>query len=93
MDSNKVEIFGRHYSIAGIDNRAYLEELARFVDSQMRQIVEATGTVDTLKVAILAALNITDCYFKSQRERKLAEEEMERNITALSEQIQLALTP
>ena len=92
MDSNKVEILGRHYSIAGIGDRAYLDELARFVDSQMRQIIETTGTVDTLKVAILAALIIADSYFKARGEVPRADEAMERRITALSEQIETALS-
>jgi cell division protein ZapA len=92
VDSNKVEILGRQYNIAGIGDRAYLEKLARYVDSQMRQIVETTGTVDTLKVAILAALNMADCYFRAEADNPLAEAEMERRITALSEKIEKTLS-
>ncbi len=92
MDSNQVTILGRHYSIAGMQDRAYLEKLARFVDAQMRKIMEATGTVDTMKVAILAALNIADCYFRELRECEKAEMEMQRNITALSKRIKQTLS-
>lgn len=92
MDSNRVEILGRHYTISGVGDRAYIEELARFVDSQMKQIMESSGTVDTLKVAILAALNIADSYFKARGELPRDSEEMERKITALSEKIEAALS-
>jgi len=92
VESNKVEILGRHYSIAGINDRAYLEKLAQFVDSQMRQIVKTTGTVDTLKVAILAALSITDCYFRAQEDNPRADVKMERKVTALSNKIEKVLS-
>lgn len=91
MDSNKVEIFGRYYTIKGIDDQEYLEKLAQFVDSHMHRIVSATGAVDTQKVAILASLTIADNYFKAKEECQKADNELERNIDALSDQIKLAL--
>ena len=38
----------------------YIQDLASYVDGKMREVSEATATVDSLKVAILAALNIAD---------------------------------
>jgi cell division protein ZapA len=93
VDVNKVEIFGRYYTIKGIDDREYLDKLAAFVDSHMRQVASATGTVDTLKVAILAALTIADAHFRAQEQRDTAEGELERSIEALRDQIELTLSP
>jgi len=57
----KVEIYDQTYRIQGQeDEEAYIQELARYVDRRMREIGEATGTVDTLRVAVLTALNIAD---------------------------------
>jgi cell division protein ZapA len=56
----KVEIFDQTYQIRGEIDEAYTEELARYVDEKMRQVAEATGTVDSIRVAVLAALNIAD---------------------------------
>lgn len=56
----KVEIFGRLYNLRGEGDTAYLVRLAAYVDQKMRQVATTTGTVDTLKVAILAALNVAD---------------------------------
>lgn len=55
-----VSIFGRTYYLRGDGDTGYLAELAAEVDRKMREVAEASGTADTLKVAILAALNIAD---------------------------------
>ena len=56
----QVEIYGQSYNLRGEGDSAYLQELAAYVDKRMREVAEATATVDSLKVAILAALNIAD---------------------------------
>ena len=43
-------------------------ELAGIVDRKMREIADQTGTADSLKVAILASLNIADEYMRSDPE-------------------------
>lgn len=63
-----VTIFGRTYYLRGDGDPGYMAELAGIVDARMRGVAEATGTADTLKVAILAALNITDEYLRARRE-------------------------
>jgi cell division protein ZapA (FtsZ GTPase activity inhibitor) len=56
----QVEIYGQSYNLRGEGDTSYLQELASFVDRRMRDVAEATATVDSLKVAILTALNIAD---------------------------------
>jgi len=56
----KVEIYNQSYNIRGDGNNDYIQHLAKFVDEKMRDIASTTATVDTLRVAILAALNISD---------------------------------
>jgi cell division protein ZapA len=58
--STKVEIYDQTYHVAGDLDPTYVEELAQHVDATMRDIARATGTVDTVKVAVLAALAIAD---------------------------------
>lgn len=64
----QVEIFGQSYNLRGEGDSSYLQELAGYVDKRMREVADATGTVDSLKVAILAALNIAD---ESRRDRRV----------------------
>ena len=56
----KVEIYDQTYHIRGELDEEYVAELAAFVDAKMRSVAEATRTVDSLRVAVLAALNIAD---------------------------------
>ena len=60
-----VTIFGRTYHLRGSDDPQHLVELASIVDGRMREIAANTGTADTLKVAILASLNLADEYLRS----------------------------
>ena len=63
-----VTIFGRTYHLRGADDPRHLTELASLVDGKMREIADHTGTADTLKVAILASLNIADEYLRSDED-------------------------
>ena len=56
----RVEIYNQTYNIRSDGDSEYLMKLADFVDSRMREISSGTLTVDSLKVAILAALHIAD---------------------------------
>jgi len=59
-----VEIFGQTYAVQAGGEKGYVEELAGFVDGQMREVSRAAGAVDTVRIAVLAALNIADECFR-----------------------------
>ena len=81
----KVQIFGQTYSIRGELDERYVQKLARYVDEKMSAIADATTTVDTQKVAVLAALAIADELHNMQRDRndheELMREQAERCLT------------
>lgn len=54
-----VEIYGQVYQLRGTDT-AHIEKLAGIVDAKMRAVSAHGATVDSLRVAVLAALNIAD---------------------------------
>jgi cell division protein ZapA len=54
-----VDIYDQVYHLRGTDT-AYIERLAAIVDAKMRAVSAHGGTVDSLRVAVLAALNIAD---------------------------------
>ena len=58
-ESIAVEIYDGIYHLRGTDP-AYIERLAATVDAKMRAVSAHGGTVDSLRVAVLAALNIAD---------------------------------
>jgi cell division protein ZapA len=59
IPSVHVEIYDQVYHLRGVDP-AYITHLATMVDQKMRAVSEQGGTVDSLRVAVLAALNIAD---------------------------------
>jgi len=68
----KIEIYDQVYNVnAESQNEEHLKELAAFVDGKMREVAQATHMVDSVKVAVLAALNIADEIFEL-RERQQA---------------------
>src|SRR6202035_3961933 len=81
----KVEIFGQMYAIRGELDEAYVHRLAQYVDEKMHAIAGATATVDTQKVAVLAALAIADELHSTQKDRgdreELMREQAERCLT------------
>ncbi len=57
----RVEIYDQSYNLRGTD-ADYIMKLAEYVDTKMRTVAEQTATIDSLRLAVLAALNIADEY-------------------------------
>ena len=66
----EVNIFGHDYTVKTDADSEYIQKIASYVDEKMDEIVRNTKTVSTLNVAILAALNIADDFFKEVRKRE-----------------------
>ena len=62
-----VEIRGQRYPIRSDLDQRYVAELATYVDEKMRAAAESTSATDALRLAVLAALNIADEYFRCQQ--------------------------
>jgi len=67
--SVRVEIFDQAYNLRGSD-ADYILKLAEYVDAKMRAVAQATNTIDTVRLAVLAALNIADEYHLLQRKQE-----------------------
>lgn len=59
MDAVVVDIYDQIYQLRGV-NPEHIERLAEVVDSKMRAVSAHGTTVDSLRVAVLAALNLAD---------------------------------
>ncbi|MBI5182787.1 MAG: cell division protein ZapA [Nitrospinae bacterium] len=69
--STEVEIFGRIYNIQSEVEPFYTSELASYVDRKMREVSQNTPTVSSIKIAILAALNIANDLFQMREESRI----------------------
>lgn len=72
----RVEIYNQNYNIRSDGDGEYISGLAEFVDSRMREISSGTLTVDSLKVAILAALHIADELHRLKRLHEQADSQL-----------------
>lgn len=64
-DGITVEIYDQPYHLRGHDPE-YIAELAALVDAKMRAVAAQGTTVDSLRVAVLAAINIADQFLTLQ---------------------------
>jgi cell division protein ZapA len=83
----EIEVFGHRFSLQGEGDEAYFHELAEYVDAQMRTLAKQTRTSTPTKLALLAAINVTDQLFRQQRQKDSGESEMERRAQLLVETI------
>ena len=80
-----VEIYGQRYPIRSTLDPEYVARLAAYVDQKLRAASDATPSSDSLRLAVLTALNIADELFRCRdvtdaRDGELAERagELER---------------
>jgi len=59
-----VEINGQRYPIRTSLDERYVQALATYVNQKIRAAGELTPTGDSLRLAVLAALNIADEFFR-----------------------------
>ena len=70
----KVQIYDQSYTVGGELDEAYVQKLAAYVDAKMRAVAAATDTVDSLRVAVLAALAVSDELHTLQQEKSERDE-------------------
>lgn len=81
----KVEIYDQAYTVRSDGDPEYLRQLAEYVDQRMREISSGTLTVDSRKVAILAALYIADELHQLRKAHEQADEQLATRSSECSE--------
>ena len=91
MNSVKVEIYGSEYRIRGDADPDSIKEIAHYVDSKMREVTSETSLGSSLKVAILAALNIAGELFRERDDRNKLLVHVEERSEELAQSLESAL--
>ena len=86
-----VEIFGTVYHVRGEDNPEHLQEVANLVDQRMREVAQQVTTVDTAKIAILAALSIADEMYRRGKQQDGERVDIQERVATLTEKLEKAL--
>jgi cell division protein ZapA len=86
-----VEIHGQRYPVRSTLDHAYVAELAAFVDEKMRVAMRECPQGDSLKIAVLAALNIADEFFRARDDMRSGHDTLAHRAGELERMLDLAL--
>jgi cell division protein ZapA len=86
--SVKVNIFGEDYAIKGDTETLYIQQVAQYVDQKMKEVSERLANKLPLRVAVLAAMNITDELFKEREDKEKKLLNVEEKAQLLAEQLE-----
>ncbi len=78
LDSVRVKIYDKEYVFLTTGDPERFLNICLNLDKRMREVADASGSVDTLKVAILAALSLADDLARVREELKKMDESLSR---------------
>lgn len=85
-----VSIYNQNYKIRSGGDAEMIKKISQHVDKTMREIAQRTPTVDTVRVAILAALTIASDYFASQEELEKMQDKVAEKANKLISELRKA---
>ena len=89
-ESNQVSIsiFGQEYSVKAPADPEYIKKIGEYLDGKMREVQSGFNTTQSsTRIAILAAMNITDELFNARQSGDSESTEVEQKISSLIELI------
>ncbi len=89
-ESNQVSIsiFGQEYSVKAPADPEYIKRIGEYLDGKMREVQSGFSTTQSsTRIAILAAMNITDELFNARQSGDSEDNEVEQKISSLIELI------
>ena len=87
-ETTTVRIFGREYSIRSENDPEYVRRVAALVDEKMREVSTASSQVTSVRVAILAALNLADEVLRSREQNGGTNEALEERAHRLAQALE-----
>jgi len=81
----RVVIYDQEYFMRGDLDEGYIQKLAQYLDNKMQAIAGRTRTVDSLRVAVLAGLNIADEYHQLKAKYELLSKHVDQKVDVCSE--------
>ena len=89
-DNNTVQIsiYGQEYSVKAPADAEYIRKIAAYLDEKMIEVQSGFSTTQSsTRIAILAAMNITDELFTARKDQDSGAGEVEEKISTLIELI------
>jgi len=82
---------GQKLQIRSDSDETYVEEVAKYVDSKINDVLSKTKSVASSQVVILAAMNIADEFLKFRNNKTNKNGELTKKIESMIEHIDLRL--
>jgi len=87
----EIKVFGQTYTVKTDAEEDYIQEVAKYVNEKMDEVLKKTKSVSTLNVAILTALNIADDLLREKEKRVALLREVDAKSRNLSEKIDIEM--
>ncbi len=87
----EVEIFGNTYTIKSELPEDKVKQVAAYVDMKMKEVSEKTKSVDSLRLAILTALNIAEECLRERNKREELLRQIEEKVERIDKFIALQM--
>ena len=87
----EIKVFSQTYTVKTDAEEDYIQEVAKYVNEKMEEVLKKTKSVSTLNVAILTALNIADDLLKEKEKRLALRREVEVKSKDLAEKIDIKI--
>jgi cell division protein ZapA len=89
-----VQIMGHDYPIeANTGDDLYVNRLAQFVEERMKEIRDESKVVDSYKLAVMAAMNVSDELFRLKDNKGSHVKDFDEKADALIKLLDSALEP
>jgi cell division protein ZapA len=87
----EIKVFGQTYTVKTDAEEGYIQEVAKYVNEKMDEVLKKTKSVSTLNVAILTALNIADDLLREREKRIAFLQEVDAKSKDLGEKIDIEM--
>ena len=88
----RVSIYGHEYTVKAVADRNYIADVAAYVDERMRETeLNLPGVQSATRIAMLAAMSITDELFTERRKKALALNQIEEQAKSISNRVEEVL--
>jgi cell division protein ZapA len=87
----EIKVFGQTYTVKTDAEEGYIQEVAKYVNEKMDEVLKKTKSVSTLNVAILTALNIADDLLREKEKRITLLQEVDTKSKDLGEKIDIEM--
>lgn len=81
----QVSILGHKFNIVGIETQEYLNLIAEYIDEKMKEAKAKGHASSEVEIAILAAINVADHYFKSNDQLLSLQEAYNKKVKKLND--------